>query len=84
MESLLLVGELSTDDVVVNLSVLAGLVTEIVEHLLGGQIIPVDFLHVHKSLSHREQLVLTHLNHLTKLPLFLVESGIVLLLFSKL
>ena len=28
--------------------------------------------------------MLTHLNHLTKLPLFLVESGIVLLLFSKL
>ena len=84
LESLLLILELSANDIVVDLSVLAGLVAEVVQHLLWGEIIPVDLLDVHESLSHREQLMLTHLDHLTQLPLLLIESCIVLLLLPQL
>ena len=84
LESLLFVGELSPNDVIVDFSVLAGFVPEVVEHLFWSHIVSVNFLNVHKTLSYLEKLMLTHLYHLTQFPLFLIQSRVVFLLLPKL
>lgn len=65
-------------------TVLAGLIAQVVEHLLGTKVLPCDFLSVHKALSHTQQLMLTHFDHLSKFALFLIQARILFLLLAKL
>ena len=84
LESLLFVSQLSSNDVIVDLSVLTSFVPEVIEHLFWSHIVSVNFLNVHETLSYLEKLMLTHLYHLAQFPLFLVQSCIVFLLLPKL
>ena len=84
LESLLFVGQLSSNNVIVDLSVLTSFVPKVVEHLFWSHIVSVNFLNVHETLSYLEKLMLAHLNHLTQFPLFLVQSCIVFLLLPEL
>jgi len=70
--SLLFVVELSFESIGEVITVLAGFVTEVVQHLLGPEVLTSDFLGVHKALPHRQKLVLTHLNHLSEFALLLI------------
>ena len=84
LQSLLLVVELSPDHIVEMLAVLPRLVPQVVQHLFGAEIFPGDLLGVHKSLSHRQKLVLGHFDHLGQFSFFFVEASVLLLLFSQL
>lgn len=84
LKSLLLVLEFTANDFIVYLSVLAGLISQIVQHLLWTEILTSDLLSVHQALSHGKELVFTHFNVLGQLTLLLIESSILLLLFSEL
>ena len=84
LEPIFFVGELTTNHIVEVLTVLSGLIAQVVEHLLGAQVLTSNFLGVHESLSGGEQLVLAHLNHLGQFALFLVQTSVLLLLLSQL
>lgn len=84
MKALLLIIELSTDHVVEMLTVLPGLISQVVEHLFGSKVLTGNFLSVHQALAHGKKLVFTHLNHLSQLALFLVEACVLLLLLAQL
>ena len=84
LQSFSLVIELSADDLVVQLSVLSGLVSEIFEHLVRSKVLVVNLLSVHKSLLDGQDLLLVELDHVGQLSFLFVELGILLLLFSEL
>jgi hypothetical protein len=76
--------ELTTKDVIAELTVTAGLSSQIVEHAVWGYIIRVHLSHIHESLLLSEQLALVELNHVRKFTLFLAQLCILLLLFPEL
>ena len=84
LQALLLVLELTTEDVVAELAVAAGLVSQVVEHAVGGHVFTVHFANVHETLLDGEELRLVELDHVGQLALFLRELGILLLLLSQL
>ena len=84
LKSVLLIGELPSKMVVQMLAVLSGLIAQVVEHLLRAQVLPSNLLGVHEALTHREQRMLVHLNHLGQFTLFFVETGVLLLLLTQL
>ena len=51
LESFLLVIELSANHIVEMLTVLSSLVSQIIEHLFGAEVLTSDFLGVHESLA---------------------------------
>lgn len=51
LESFLLVVELTADNFVAQLSVCSGLAAQVVQHLLGTEILPCYLLGVHQSLA---------------------------------
>ena len=65
------------------LAILSGLIAQVVEHLLRAKVLTSDFLCIHQSLSHREELMLAHFDHLGQFTLFLVQARILLLLLSQ-
>jgi len=84
LETILLVLELAPNNFVVNLSVLTSLITQIVKHLLWTKVFARQLLCVHESLTHREQLMLTHLNGLGEFSLLLIEASVLLLFLTQL
>jgi hypothetical protein len=82
--ALFFVVELSFKSVSEVITVLAGLVTEVVQHLLGAEVLTSDFLGVHEALPYRQKLVLAHLYHLSEFALLFIEASVLLLLLSKL
>lgn len=81
---LFLVVEFTCEHVVEMVTVLARLVPQVVEHLLGAEVLTGCLLGVHQALPDRQKLVLVHLDHLSQLPLFFIQAGILLLLLAKL
>ena len=84
LHAVLLVVELTSENVIEMLTVLSCFVAQIIEHLFRSEIITSDFLGVHETLTSRQKLVLAHFNHLCKFTLFFVEASILLLLFTQL
>lgn len=84
LEAVLLVGKLSSNDVVEHLTVLSRLIPQVVEHLFWSEVIPVHLLNIHEALSDGKELVLTHFDHLSQLTLLLIQTGVILLLLSQL
>lgn len=83
LESFSLVIEFSAKDVRVELSVFPGVVSQVLQHLVWAQVLVVDFLGVHQSLLHGEDLLLVELNHVGEFPLLLVQLSILLLFLSE-
>ena len=83
LETVFLVSELPSQVVIKMLAVLSGLIAQVVEHLLGPKVLTSNFLCVHQSLTHREELMLAHFDHLGQFTLFLVQARILLLLLSQ-
>ena len=66
------------------ITVLSGLISQIVEHLLGSEVLASNFLGIHEALTDGEQLVLAHLDHLRQFAFFLIEPSILFLLLAEL
>jgi hypothetical protein len=71
LQTLLLVLELTTKDVIAELAVAAGLVSQVIEHAVGGHVFTVHFANVHETLLNGEQLRLVELDHVGQLTLLL-------------
>lgn len=84
VESLLLVIELSADNIVADLAVGADFLFQVVQHLLGADVFARLLLDVHQALTGREELMFGHFEARCKFALLFTESGIVLLLFPQL
>ena len=84
MEALLLVIQLSADHIIEVITVLSGLITEVVEHLLGAEVLTSDLLGVHEALADGKELMLAHLDHLRQFAFLLIEPSVLLLLLAKL
>jgi hypothetical protein len=84
LKTLLLVLELTTENVVAEFAVAAGFISQVIEHAVGGHVFTVHFANVHETLLNGEQLRLVELNHVGQLTLLLRELCILLLLLSQL
>ena len=84
LESFSLVIELSSDNLVVQFSILSSLDSQVIKHLLGGQILCGQLLQIHMSLLYSKDLLFVELDHVSELSLLLSELGILLLFFPKL
>lgn len=84
LEAFFLIVELASNHIIADFAVLSRLVAKVVEHLLGAEVLTGHLLGVHEALSDREELMLVELNHAGQLALFLVQTGVVLLLFAEL
>ena len=84
MEALLLVIKLSADHIIEVITVLSGLISQIIKHLLGSEVLTSNLLGVHEALADGEELMLAHLDHLRQFAFFLIEPGILLLLLAEL
>ena len=66
------------------ITVLSGLIAEIVEHLLGSEVLTSNLLGVHETLANGKELMLAHLDHLRQFAFLFIESSILLLLLAEL
>ena len=84
LEAFLLIVQFTPDHIIADFAVLSRLVPQVVEHLLGAQVLSGHFLRIHETLSYREELMLVELNHGSQLTFFLVQTGVILLLLAEL
>jgi len=84
LKSLPFVIEFSSQNFIVQLSVLSSFVSEILKHLVRTEVLACYFFSVNQSLLHCQDLGFVELDHVAQLALFFVQLGILLLLFSQL
>jgi hypothetical protein len=84
LEAFFLIVELASNHIIADFAVLSRLVPQVVQHLFRAEVLPGHLLCVHKPLPNREELMLVELDHAGQLTLFLVQPGVVLLLFAEL
>lgn len=83
MKPVLLVVQLPSDDIITKLAVGSNFLLQVVEHLLRADVLTRLLLDIHEALAGREELVLSHFNHVSQLTLLLTESSVVLLLLTE-
>ena len=84
VESFLLIIELSADNIIADLAVGADFLFQVVQHLLGADVLARLLLDIHQALAGGKELMLLHLKARCKFALLFAESGVVFLLFPKL
>jgi hypothetical protein len=83
VESFLLIIELSTENIISNLAVGLDFQFQVVQHLLGADVLTRLFLDVHEALAGRKELMLRHFKTVGELTFLLTESGVILLLLAE-
>ena len=83
LESLTLIIEFPSQNIIADFTILPRFISQIVQHLFWSEILAGNFLCIHQSLSHSEALMLVEFNRLGQLAFFLVEAGVLLLLFAQ-
>jgi len=84
LETFSLIVELSSEDFVLELAVLAGLSSEVLKHLIGTKVLSRNFFGIMEALLDGQNLLLIEFNHASQLAVLLVELGILFLLLSEL
>ena len=84
MKSFSLIVQFSSEDLVVELSVLTGFTSEVLKHLVWSKVLVGNFLGVHESLLDGQDLLFVEFNHIGELSFFLVQLCILFLLFPEL
>jgi len=83
VEPILLIVQLSSDNVITELAVGSDFLLQVVEHLLRADVLARLLLDIHEALAGREELMLGHFNHVSQLPLLFTKSGVVLLFLAE-
>ena len=84
LQALSFVVKFAPNDVIVQLTVLAGLVAQVVKHLFWADVFARKFLLVQQALASRQHLILNNFDGLREFALLLAELGVLFLLFAQL
>lgn len=84
LETLLLVLELTAEDIVAKLAVATSFISQVIQHAVRSYIVAVHLADIHKALLYSEELRFIELDHVREFAFLLRKLSILLLLFSKL